>query len=331
MSKSLLSIQSHVSHGYVGGKSATFPLQTQGWEVDNINTVSFSNHTGYGQFKGPVLDENDLKSILQGLDNLQLTYNAILTGYIPNAKLISVVNDYIKKAKLHQPKLLYLLDPVMGDEGHLYVDSSCITEYRKILEDQVVDIITPNQFELELICDTKIESIQDLKDCINFLHSKFGIKYVVISSLNLNLKLTEDCLNEKFIYCAISTSDYHDFQLFKIPIIRSYFTGIGDLFSALLLSKLYHNLKSSKTQHSFNVLSRTVNQVLTIMRSTLQLTHKLGVEEYCKTKGLTFKEDIEIQGKINDADTMKFFELKIIQSKEYFTYDGEGNFIPEPV
>lgn len=51
----VLSIQSHVVSGYVGNKSATFPLQLLGFEVDTINTVQFSNHTGYGHWKGKVV------------------------------------------------------------------------------------------------------------------------------------------------------------------------------------------------------------------------------------------------------------------------------------
>lgn len=50
----VLSIQSHVVSGYVGNKSATFPLQVLGFEVDAINSVQFSNHTGYGHWKGQV-------------------------------------------------------------------------------------------------------------------------------------------------------------------------------------------------------------------------------------------------------------------------------------
>ncbi|KAL1448001.1 hypothetical protein WDU94_003693, partial [Cyamophila willieti] len=57
--KRVLSIQSHVVSGYVGNKSATFPLQVLGFEVDAINTVQFSNHTGYGVFKGQVITEQD--------------------------------------------------------------------------------------------------------------------------------------------------------------------------------------------------------------------------------------------------------------------------------
>ena len=35
--------------GYVGNKSAVFPLQLLGFDVDPINSVQFSNHTGMGR------------------------------------------------------------------------------------------------------------------------------------------------------------------------------------------------------------------------------------------------------------------------------------------
>jgi hypothetical protein len=41
-SKRVLSVQSHVVSGYVGNKSATFPLQLLGFEVDAINSVQVS-------------------------------------------------------------------------------------------------------------------------------------------------------------------------------------------------------------------------------------------------------------------------------------------------
>lgn len=46
MSKRVLSIQSWVCHGYVGNKCSTFAFQLLGMDVDPINTVHFSNHTG---------------------------------------------------------------------------------------------------------------------------------------------------------------------------------------------------------------------------------------------------------------------------------------------
>ena len=43
----VLSIQSHVVSGHVGNKAAVFPLQVLGFDVDFINSVQFSTHTGY--------------------------------------------------------------------------------------------------------------------------------------------------------------------------------------------------------------------------------------------------------------------------------------------
>lgn len=72
----LLATQSHVVHGYVGNKAATFPLQCLGWDVDCCNSVQFSNHTGYGLDKvfGTITRETDLKELLSGLfDNFPKT------------------------------------------------------------------------------------------------------------------------------------------------------------------------------------------------------------------------------------------------------------------
>ncbi|KAK6457646.1 Ribokinase-like protein [Scheffersomyces xylosifermentans] len=321
MSKSVLSIQSHVAHGYVGGKAAIFPLQTQGWDVDNINTVNFSNHTGYGSVKGSAIDgTSELKPILDQLFNkLHLQYNAIITGYIPNSELIGIISDNISQFKKQHKSTLYLLDPVMGDNNYLYVDESCVEEYKKILGNKLVDIITPNQFELELIVGYKITSPLTLRTAIDTLHNEFNIKYVVITSLN------SDFIDQKQerIYCAISTPHSH-IQLFKIPIIKSYFTGVGDLFSALLLDKLYINMNLS--EDSGAVLSRSVNQVLTIMSKTLKLTHTMALQEYNKT---TQKSSNSLVGKINDGDTMKYFELRIIQSRKFFDYVDDGEFHPQ--
>ena len=74
----VLSVQSHVVSGYVGNKSAAFPLQLLGFEVrlsveiffsslkyfqvDTINSVQFSNHTGYkAGVRGQVLEDTQLQ------------------------------------------------------------------------------------------------------------------------------------------------------------------------------------------------------------------------------------------------------------------------------
>ena len=59
-----LSLQSHVAYGYVGNRAATFPLQRLGHEVWAVNTVEFSNHTGYGEWRGPLLAPGDVRDVI---------------------------------------------------------------------------------------------------------------------------------------------------------------------------------------------------------------------------------------------------------------------------
>lgn len=312
--KGLLSIQSHVAHGYVGGKAAIFPLQCQGWNVDNVNTVEFSNHTGYGAFDGSSIDIKTLKDVLSGLLKLgDAKYEYILTGYIPNATLIQEIHDFVKKYKEREPHTLYLLDPVLGDNDYLYVDKSCIPTYRSILHDKLVDIVTPNQFEFELLVDNKVDTNTKLMEGLQKL--LVDIRFVVITSITT-------AKDELACVAATRTGS----AMFKIKKIDSYFTGVGDLFSAMLLDKIDRNLKSG--ENDFKVLVKSVNQVLTIMNRTLLRTKNMAIEEY--SKDFPDATVLDTRGCINDAN-MKYFELKIVQSKEYFSYDGEGDFEEQEV
>ena len=107
----VLSIQSHVVSGYCGNKSAVFPLQTLGLEVDFINSVQFSNHTGYGSWRGQVLDETDLLDLFAGLraNGLDLSYTHILTGYARSSGFLRALHTLIAEIKSNRPDVVYCL------------------------------------------------------------------------------------------------------------------------------------------------------------------------------------------------------------------------------
>jgi pyridoxine kinase len=106
-------------------------MQLLGMEVDVINSVHFSNHTGYPSFSGKHLRLNgdDVKDLLDGLEQnhlLQDAYTHLLTGYIGSLSLLEAVvqvRTRILNAKTadSKKKFLYVCDPVLGDEGRLYV------------------------------------------------------------------------------------------------------------------------------------------------------------------------------------------------------------------
>ena len=64
----VLSIQSSVAYGHVGNSAAGFPLQRLGVEVWPVFTVHFSNHTGYGAWRGPLLSADDVREVITGIE-----------------------------------------------------------------------------------------------------------------------------------------------------------------------------------------------------------------------------------------------------------------------
>jgi pyridoxal/pyridoxine/pyridoxamine kinase len=51
----------------VGNRAAVFSLQTLGFNADFVNTVQFSNHTGYPLFKGSHTSREQLQDLADGL------------------------------------------------------------------------------------------------------------------------------------------------------------------------------------------------------------------------------------------------------------------------
>ncbi|KAL1314081.1 pyridoxal kinase isoform X2 [Arachis ipaensis] len=181
----VLSIQSHTVQGYVGNKSAVFPLQLLGYDVDPINSVQFSNHTGYPTFKGQVLNGQQLWELIEGLEgNDLLYYTHLLTGYIGSVSFLDTVLEVVSKLRSVNPKLIYVCDPVMGDEGKLYVPQELISVYRERVV-PVASMLTPNQFEAELLTGFRIQSEDDGRKACNFLHEA-GPSKVVITSINID-------------------------------------------------------------------------------------------------------------------------------------------------
>jgi pyridoxine kinase len=80
------------------------------------------------------------------------------------------------------PDLVYFCDPVMGDNGKLYVPESLVDIYREQVL-PVATVVTPNQFECELLTGIKIECEADARRACMALHSK-GPDSVILTSLD---------------------------------------------------------------------------------------------------------------------------------------------------
>ncbi|XP_049873539.1 pyridoxal kinase [Pectinophora gossypiella] len=250
----VLSIQSHVVHGYVGNKSAVFPLQILGFEVDSIDTVQFSNHTGYKNVKGTVLAQKDMADLMEGLALNDIDYYThFLTGYSTSPDSLKQIAGIIKKLKEKNPKLIYVCDPVMGDNGQMYVPKEILPVYR----DEVIplaDILTPNQYEAELITGMSMKDMEGALKVIQALHQK-GIKTVVLSSTELG-----DGQN----MIGIASTKGACYKI-EIPKMDATYVGTGDLFAALFLAW------SHKTNNDIKLtLEKTIATMQAIVKDTYQ-------------------------------------------------------------
>jgi pyridoxine kinase len=158
-----LSLQSHVAYGYVGNRAATFPLQRLGHEVWAVNTVEFSNHTGYGAWRGRAASAEQVAEIVQGIEALgQLARcDGLLTGYVGDAALADVVLDTARRVRAANPRAIWCCDPVLGDiDTGIYVKPGIDTFFR----DRAIpaaDLVTPNHFELEHLTGRRVATMDE--------------------------------------------------------------------------------------------------------------------------------------------------------------------------
>ena len=179
--KTILSVQSHVASGYVGNRAAVFPLQLLGYDVMAVNTVQFSNHTGYGSWTGSVLSADHIRDVLEGLKrNGSLSKcEALLTGYMGSAEIGGILLETLEDMA---PGALWLCDPVMGDVGRGFFVPDSQPPFFKDSALPRAGIVTPNQFELEYLSGRDIKTLDDALSACAALHEA-GPEVVLVTSL----------------------------------------------------------------------------------------------------------------------------------------------------
>src|SRR6201987_504740 len=101
----ILSIQSSFAFGHVGNSAAVFPLQRIGVEVWPVNTVHFSNHTGYGTWRGMVLPVDAVADVIRGIEERQVLARCggVLSGYMGDVSLGSIVLEAGANGRFAKP------------------------------------------------------------------------------------------------------------------------------------------------------------------------------------------------------------------------------------
>ncbi len=228
---SVISIQSQVVYGHAGNSAAVFPMQMLGIDVMAVPTTLFSNRPRYPTIRGRVLDADLVADLLTGLEERDAigSCQVILSGYLGTSEIAEVVAAFVGRAMKNNPTLIYCCDPVMSDADRgLFVQPGLPELFRDRLC-PMANIVTPNQFELEWLRNTKISSLDDLVVAARSL-SEPGSSTVVVTGVHLT-----DTRQDEIDTFAVEGSAVWSVTTPKLPIAPS---GTGDLFAALLVASL---------------------------------------------------------------------------------------------
>ena len=227
----ILSIQSSVAYGHVGNSAVTFPLMRMGVEVWPVITVHFSNHTGYGAWRGPLLSAADLRDVVRGIDERGVLgeVDAVLSGYQGGEDIGAMILDAVALVKLRNPAAIYCCDPVLGD-----ADRGCYVRpgIPELMRRQVVpaaQIITPNQFELESLTGQPVSTMEELLNAADAAR-RLGPDVVLVTSV-----VRRDGPAKTIDKVAVNRDGA---WLVTTPRLPQTFTGSGDVTAATFLATL---------------------------------------------------------------------------------------------
>lgn len=251
----ILSIQSHVAYGHVGNASAVFPMQRLGVDVWPIHTVQFSNHTGYGSWKGRVFDGGMIDEVMEGIveRGVLANCNGVISGYMGSADIGHAILSAVEQVRAANPKALYCCDPVIGDVGRGVFVRPGIPEFMREQAVPAADIVTPNQFELELLTDIEIKTISDAHRAVEALRDA-GPKVVMVTSLD-----TEETPPDSIDLMA---ADARGSWRVRTPRLDASVNGAGDAIAALFFT---HYLREESAAAA---LSKAASSVFGLLRRT---------------------------------------------------------------
>jgi pyridoxine kinase len=252
----ILSIQSSVAFGHVGNSAAVFPLQRLGHEVWAVNTVHFSNHTGYGAWRGPLLPASEVREVITGIEERGVLpgVEAVLSGYQGGEDIGEVILEAVAKVKAANPDATYTCDPVMGN-----AKSGCFVHpaIPVLLRDRVVphaDLITPNQFELGYLTGTEPDTLESTLESVA-LAQGMGPSSVLVTSVE-----RPDRPEGTIEMLAVTPEGA---WIVQTPLLPMKANGSGDVTAALFTAHY------RSTGDAAEALARTASSVFGLLRNTL--------------------------------------------------------------
>ena len=248
----VLSIQSHVAYGHVGNSSAVFALQRLGVEVWPVHTVQFSNHTGYGEWRGRIFDGESVDEVVAGIADRGVlgSCDAVLSGYLGSADVGHAVVGAVASVRAANPDAVYCCDPVIGDVGRGVFVRPGILELLRDVAVPVADVVTPNHFELDALSGMTTRSLASVKEAVATVQA-LGPQTVLTTSL-----VAEDT-PEDAVDLLASAHGRH-FRV-RTPRLGVSVNGAGDAIAALFLA---HLLRTGSAEQALSGAAASVHGLL---------------------------------------------------------------------
>lgn len=268
----VISVSSHVARGTVGNRAVVFALESLGFPVWSVPTVTLPWHPGHGPATRIVPPAEAFASLMEDLARAPWLgeVGAIVTGYFGSPEQIEPAARLIEAVKKANPGALYLLDPVTGDGGRLYQPEATLAGIRDRLV-PLADIATPNRFELEFLTGLEFSENTHLIDAASAL----GPPTVVVTSAFPLLKGGTGNL----------LVDGYQALLAEHRQIPNAPHGLGDLTSAVFLARTLSGVTGEKalqttTAAVYEILARTTKRgadELTLETDAESLKHPMAM------------------------------------------------------
>jgi pyridoxine kinase len=252
----ILSIQSWVAYGHVGNAAAMFPLQLLGAEVWAVNTVQFSNHTGYDSFTGRVFTGAEVADVIAGVADRGVLgrCDAVLSGYIGDQGIGTAVLDAVRRVRAENPAALYCCDPVIGDDGRGTYVRPDIPAFMRDCALPAADFTTPNLFELQWLAGEEVRTLDDAKRAVGRLQARMrpgGPRSVLVTSLR-----TDATPADAIDMLAAEGNAFHLLRTPRLPITLD---GSGDTTAALYL---FHRLATGDPGAALSAAGSSIHGLL---------------------------------------------------------------------
>ena len=245
-------ISSHVVRGTVGNRAAVFALETLGHPVWALPTVILPWHPGHGRATRVATSAEDFDAVVSDLIAAPWRgeVKAVLSGYLASAAQARSVARLVESLRAENPDLLYMCDPVCGDERGLYVPEETAVAIREGLI-PLASVATPNRFELAWLAGAPLETNAAIMEAALSLGPS---RMLVTSSLPLMAGSTGN------LYLSGRSALLAEHRLVPNPP-----NGTGDLLSAIFLSRMMEGLPDeralmSATASVFEIVARTAKR-----------------------------------------------------------------------